>query len=327
MKINHSIILICYNQESFIRRALDSILDEQVKPYEIIIGDDNSTDGTQEILREYQSKYPEIITLILHERNFGIFENMNKVTKNVNGDVVSILAGDDWFRPGLLHHMNKKIEELGLNPKSSKFMLLPDVVLHMPDGAENVMRNDENKLAKYTITGCVLRKCIHTRNTGLSRALFDHWPDYPADSKEIGPWADFVQHALNMQHCDKLIVMDCEGPVYRVGVGIASKTSMKELDQSFYNALIRLQSQYHNGELKLNQPDKKFLDFQIACWDAILHFRIAKISSLWSASWRVVVMDYSETPNVIKQLLQVVRRWLSLCKRRIVLNASEPARR
>ena len=53
IEIRHTILMICYNQELFIRRALDSLLSEQVKPYEIIIGDDFSSDQTRKILREY----------------------------------------------------------------------------------------------------------------------------------------------------------------------------------------------------------------------------------------------------------------------------------
>ena len=56
MAIKHSIIMICYNQEQYIRQALDSVLCEQIKPYEIIIGDDFSTDGTRKILREYKDQ-------------------------------------------------------------------------------------------------------------------------------------------------------------------------------------------------------------------------------------------------------------------------------
>ena len=110
MLVKHSIVMICYNQEEYIRTALDSVLNEQVKPHEIVIGDDFSTDGTRAILEEYQAKYPEIIKLVLNEKNLGLFANFNNVAPKATGDVISILSGDDWYKSNLLENMNKKIK-------------------------------------------------------------------------------------------------------------------------------------------------------------------------------------------------------------------------
>ena len=56
-----SVVVITYNQSNYIRKALDSILMQKVSfKYEILVGDDASTDGTQEILCEYAQKYKVI---------------------------------------------------------------------------------------------------------------------------------------------------------------------------------------------------------------------------------------------------------------------------
>ena len=77
-KVYTSVICITFNQDIYIRDAIDSFL-AQVTEYkfEIIIHDDVSTDKTREILKEYQQKYPSIIKLILQETNqFSININM-----------------------------------------------------------------------------------------------------------------------------------------------------------------------------------------------------------------------------------------------------------
>ena len=324
MEIKHSIIMICYNQEQYVRQALDSVLCEQVKPYEIIIGDDFSTDGTRSILQEYKEQYPEIIKLILNEKNLGIFANLNNVTSNVRGDLISLLAGDDWFKSGLLENMNKKIVELNLDPRSSRFMLLPNMILHQPDGTESVLRNNFKLLRKYSPVGLVLRKALHTTNAGLSRAFFDLWPKYPVDSNEIGPWVDFSHHIAHMQHCDKLIIMDCEGPVYRAGVGIASRTDGIELAHSFQRALFRIQSHSSQGKLKLDELDAKYLEFLIAEAAASIDFSLITIAQLFQSAWRVIKIDSSEIRIVTKELLMAFRRILGQFRRNHFNLKSEP---
>src|ERR1035438_6131598 len=74
------VLMITYNHEKFIAQALESVLMQKTDfPFELVIGDDCSTDGTREIVREYSQKYPEIIRAHLRERNIGAKENFRQV--------------------------------------------------------------------------------------------------------------------------------------------------------------------------------------------------------------------------------------------------------
>lgn len=65
-----SIICITYNQAEYIRDALEGFLIQRTSfAYEILVHDDVSTDGTIDILKEYQKKYPDKIRLLLEEEN------------------------------------------------------------------------------------------------------------------------------------------------------------------------------------------------------------------------------------------------------------------
>lgn len=93
-----SVIMITYNHEDYIRQALDSILMQHVNfNYEIIIGDDASTDKTQEIIREYQIKYPDKIKSILREENVGPTRNGYDVKMRSKGKYIAVLEGDDYW--------------------------------------------------------------------------------------------------------------------------------------------------------------------------------------------------------------------------------------
>ena len=71
-EIKLSICTVTYNQKDYIAKALDSFLMQKTNfKFQVIVGDDYSTDGTTEILKEYAEKYPDIIKPILREKNIG----------------------------------------------------------------------------------------------------------------------------------------------------------------------------------------------------------------------------------------------------------------
>ena len=102
-----SVSLLTYNQRAWVGRAIDSILAQRVNfRYEIIIGDDCSDDGTQEVLRDYQRRYPDRIFLILHPRRYNhIPGRINNLTnlRACRGRYTAMLDGDDyWTDPNKL---------------------------------------------------------------------------------------------------------------------------------------------------------------------------------------------------------------------------------
>ena len=93
-----SVWIITYNQEKYIAKALESALEQETDfKYEIVIGEDCSTDGTRKILLEYQAKYPEKIKLLLHEKNVGMIANQNLTFKACQGEYIAMLEGDDFW--------------------------------------------------------------------------------------------------------------------------------------------------------------------------------------------------------------------------------------
>lgn len=93
-----SVIVLTYNHEKYIRQALDSILmQETTFAYEILVGDDASTDGTADILKEYQRKYPNIFRLFLREKNIGATRNSYELLTSAKGQFLATCEGDDYW--------------------------------------------------------------------------------------------------------------------------------------------------------------------------------------------------------------------------------------
>jgi glycosyltransferase involved in cell wall biosynthesis len=98
-----SVCVITYNQEKHIRKCLQSIVDQKTDfNFEILVGDDSSTDGTTEIVKEFQLKYPKLFKLILHNKNLGSCDNFRAVHFAASGRYVAHIDGDDWWHQGKL---------------------------------------------------------------------------------------------------------------------------------------------------------------------------------------------------------------------------------
>lgn len=100
-----SICSITYNHAPYIRQCMDGFLMQKTNfPFEIIINDDCSTDGTTEIIKEYAAKYPDLIKPIFHDENQyqkgvrGIFVKF--VFPKAQGKYLALCEGDDyWIDP------------------------------------------------------------------------------------------------------------------------------------------------------------------------------------------------------------------------------------
>ncbi|CEK10259.1 glycosyltransferase [Legionella hackeliae] len=101
--LNATVVVSCYNQKDYISEALESVLNQKTDfDFNILVADDCSKDGTQEIIAHYQSLYPEKITAILRKENIGAGRNYIETHKMATGDIVFHLDGDDIMLPGKL---------------------------------------------------------------------------------------------------------------------------------------------------------------------------------------------------------------------------------
>ena len=91
----------CYNAGSYINEAIESVINQTYKNWELIVWDDASTDNTLEIIKSFKDKR---INLFKNEKNLGLGQSKIKASKKVNGEFFAILDADDKF-------FSKKIEK------------------------------------------------------------------------------------------------------------------------------------------------------------------------------------------------------------------------
>jgi glycosyltransferase involved in cell wall biosynthesis len=95
-----SVLVTSYNQKVYLVEALESVIRQTVKPHEIIVADDYSTDGESiACIEEYMARYPGWVKGVFQAKNVGIPQNRNAALREATGDYVAILDGDDRFLP------------------------------------------------------------------------------------------------------------------------------------------------------------------------------------------------------------------------------------
>lgn len=109
-----SVWMTTYNHEKYISEAIDGVLNQKTNfSYELIIGEDYSTDNTRQICLDYKNKYPGIIKLILNNQNIGLITNYNTTLQKCKGKYVAYCDGDDYWSDPL--KLQKQVDFLERN--------------------------------------------------------------------------------------------------------------------------------------------------------------------------------------------------------------------
>jgi glycosyltransferase involved in cell wall biosynthesis len=93
-----SVLMITYNHAEYLAEAIEGVVSQQCDfPFELIIGEDASADGTREIALEFQRRYPSIIRVLFSAANVGMNANGHRVVDAARGEFLAFCEGDDYW--------------------------------------------------------------------------------------------------------------------------------------------------------------------------------------------------------------------------------------
>ena len=104
------VIVPNYNSGTYIKRCLDSLLEQEYKVNEIIVVDDCSTDESKKIVKEYTEKNDNII-LLENGKNMGVSYSRNRGIENAKSEYIMFCDSDDWYEKQATKEMMEKVEE------------------------------------------------------------------------------------------------------------------------------------------------------------------------------------------------------------------------
>ena len=168
-----SIIVITYNQEKSLPVALDSLLAQKTSfPYEIVVGDDCSKDGTRSVLADYARRYPDRIRPIYNDRNLGILGNHISTMSHCSGVYLTGCAGDDfWSDP---EKLQREVDIMEENPEIG--LVYTDLYLDSVATGEKSLRRC-NDPQEDTFTQ-LLKGCFISAPTACYRASLMEYVDF-----------------------------------------------------------------------------------------------------------------------------------------------------
>lgn len=159
-----SVCVVTYNQDKYIRKCLQSILDQETDfDFEVIVGDDCSTDSTREIVQEFAQRYPGVVKPLFHAKNLGPTKNYLSVHNMARGKYIAHLDGDDYCLPGKLSRLAAHLDQNRdcrivwhrmhiINEHGQSAIGMPVTPIREITGLKRLYAKD---LAKYYgITGC-----------------------------------------------------------------------------------------------------------------------------------------------------------------------------
>jgi glycosyltransferase involved in cell wall biosynthesis len=220
--------MIAYNVERYLAEALDSALMQDVDfDYEIVVGEDCSTDRTREILLDYAARYPERIRPLLRPRNLGMNRNFMETLLSLRGDFVALLDADDyWTAPDKLR---RQVAFLEAHPECSLCFhnvtvvyedgSLPPHPFHMAKPAHLISHHVPKPIS--TIADLAGGNFLQTCSVVFRAGLYGQLPDWYLSM----PTFDWPLHLLNAEHGDVAYLDEIMG-VYRVRQGSFWSTDM-----------------------------------------------------------------------------------------------------
>lgn len=217
-----SIVTITYNHKDYIRESLDSFIAQKTNfEYEIVIADDCSTDGTQEIIQEYVHKYPKLIRATLRNKNIGAVPNSLDSIRQAKGEYVALCEGDDFFTdPNKLQtQVNMLDSNLGLS------LCFHKVRVFFDNGAQpDSVHPDLTASKKFNLENLLKTNFIQTNSVMYRRRKYDSIPE------DILP-LDWFLHLYHAQYGDIGFINKVMSAYRRHVGGMWWETSQGNIDE------------------------------------------------------------------------------------------------
>lgn len=207
--------LFAYNQEKYIREAVEGAFSQTYEPLEIILSDDCSSDRTYEIMQEMATEYkgPHRVVVRRNTRNLGLAGHLNEVIAFAQGEIISWAAGDDISLPErtqeLCQPLIRNHEIIGTH--SSVYEI-------DTEGKFLKIRRRDHRDQNFNIQN--LSQCprsITTQSHAFWRRAFDHFGPFRSDLTHEGYAMTFREAALGeIRYLDKPLTK------YRIGSGVST---------------------------------------------------------------------------------------------------------
>ncbi len=326
-RVEVSIFCLTYNHRKYISKALEGMLNQKTDfLYEILIHDDASTDGTQEIIRQYEEKYPNIIRAVYERENKFGKSNYSKdiFLPMMKGRYVAYCEGDDYWcddnKLQMQYDVLKKCDSLAMcvhkvqrrsEDDTMELGIIPS--RKMGDGNDLVLSRQE--YAKLLYRGGYP---FHTTSYFVKKEVIEKYLSF----NRVGLDGDdlILRHVLlfgDVYYINKTM------SVYRIGSSssVTKKLASSSLEKQFRNLINRCEDDMRFDDLSNNEYHSLIINY---CCDSLLTkvdemgaeqvmAVLKKLMIRWNSNGlnhknRVKIIGYTYVPDLMNVVLKCKRK-------------------
>lgn len=284
MELHHaarvSVLVITHNQERYLAQAVQSAVEQDTDfQYEVVIGEDCSSDGTRRIALEMQRRYPHRVRVLPPMDRLGVAQNLLRTLAACRGEYVALLEGDDyWLSRGKLQ---QQVEFLDRHPECA--ICFHNVMMMWEDGRHSPRPFCPRDQKTYS----TLEDLIRVNFIPTCSAVFRR-----RASSDLPPWfpkllpSDWVLHVLNAEH-GVIGYIDAVMGVYRIHpAGLwsgASELRRTTVIVEFYEHINR---HFHGRYVSLIAPMVMFHAYRLL----LEHSRRGALSAAAKYAWKCLTL-------------------------------------
>ncbi len=277
-----SIIMSVYNGEDYLAEAVESVLQQTMKEFELIVINDCSTDGTGEILDRYAKK-DERVKVYTNEENLRLPSSLNKGMEYATGKYIARMDADDICLPKRLERQYRFMEE---NPdvalSSCRFMTLKNGVV--ASGGCGGKTDGESVKALLFVTNPILHPGIIAKAEVIKRLGYDK--NFTC-SEDMELWTRFIMNGYKVEIMSEYLM------IYRLHEKQITETTLEKQR----GEVAEIQKRYYGKFLEPMQSEKE------AFYINGVYFRDRMDIGKFSAFYRWMKRVNGKTKAVSKQAL------------------------
>lgn len=283
-----------YNGAKFVAQQLDSIIDQTIKDFELIICDDCSTDNTLDIISKYASDDSRI-KIIRNQNNLGFKKNFEQALRFCTGDFIALCDQDDIWEE---NHLELLISNIGNNYVIAGNNQLVDA--DMKSLSSDFFSSHLFSLEKYPDNSDILKKillsgnCFQGASMLLKRDFLKLYLPLPEDIPYHDSWLAALACSFNKFTCINTIITKYRQHDNQVTHNDKSNKGFAEKRVLFCNELL-----YRNPEI--DNPIKIFITESKIYFSNVIDFK-QKVSQLkfWNKNYTYLYPDKNRTKKIIR---------------------------
>lgn len=226
-----SVLMPVYNSQKFLRRAVDSVLNQSFQDFELIIVDDCSTDGSADILQEYQQQDKRVV-IVKTKANLGVANARNEGMKLVQGRFLTFVDSDDYIEPDLFLNVKEKINSTGAQ------LIKYSVVEQYYDAQQNFIGKKEVCLKDEVLNSVtdIRNAILPMEKLPLFGYLWNSFYDLKTVPKDLWNFdthmyvnEDFMMNMKLIEHIEVMVCMGYIGYHYEKHVNSSLSTKQNDL--------------------------------------------------------------------------------------------------